>query len=402
MAKRHILFVTQVLPYPLDAGAKVRAYYMLRHLAQRHCVTVASLVRETDSANAVSHLAEFCEAVHTAPMRRSFVRDAASLLLGLAARQPALIVRDRSRRFRNLLCHVVGESRFDAVHVDQIKTAQHVAGIARLPRLIDMHNVYHEMIAGMAKLTVLSWRRRLLEREARTMARYEREACRSFDEILAVTATDAGRLKEMVGDERRVTAIPICVDPAGTPLIPLNDTSHGLLCVGAMFYPPNVDGAIWFLREILPCVRREAPDAQLRIVGPRPDRAIVRAATADSHILVMGYVEDLTPHFAASAALVVPLRAGSGMRVKILDAMARGIPVVSTSLGAEGISARNGEDILLADSANQFAQATVHLLRDVELRRRLAQNARRLIETHYNWRRRYGEVDAVYERLLER
>jgi len=400
MTERRILFLTQTLPYPLDAGAKVRAYYMLRHLGAHHRVTLASLVRPTDPASAVSHLAQFCEAIHTVPIRRSFFRDATSLLVSMAARQPALIVRDRSAAFRDRIRHLIGQSKYDAVHVDQIKMAQHVAGIAATPRLIDLHNVYCEVIAGVARLTASRWRKHLLLREARTMARYERDVCRDFDEILAVTENDARRLREMIEEPRPVTAIPICVDPSEIPMIAHNEKSLGLLCVGAMFYPPNVDGVLWFLREIFPRIRHEVPEARLCIVGPRPDRAILRAATADHHVRVTGYVEDLTPHLETCAAAVVPLRAGSGMRVKILDAMARGIPVVSTRLGAEGIHVTDGENVLLADSAGEFARTVVLLLCDVDARRRLAQNARRLIETRYDWRQRYGEVDAVYERLF--
>jgi glycosyltransferase involved in cell wall biosynthesis len=400
MAQRHILFVTQVLPYPLDAGAKVRAYYMLRHLARHHRVTLASLVGATNREDAVTHLAGFCEAVHTVLIHRSFFRDVVSVLVGMAIRRAALILRDRSTAFRDLIRRLVGGTRFDAIHVDQIKAAQHVMGITCAPRLIDMHNVYHEVIAGMAELAPPGWRRRLLRREAQTMARYEGQVCSGFNEILAVTVRDAQRLTEMVAGRRPVTAIPICVDPIETPMIAPAAESRDLLCLGAMFYPPNVDSVLWFVREIFPSIRREIADAQLRIVGPRPDRAILRAAAADNCIQVMGYVKDVAPQLAVSAALMVPLRAGSGMRVKILDAMARGIPVVSTILGAEGIAATNGENILLADRTDDFARATVRLLRDIELRRRVAQNARHLIETHYDWRQRYEEVNVVYERLF--
>jgi len=400
MKNKRILFVTQMFPYPLDSGAKVRAYYMLRHLAQHHHVTLVSLVRETDPKGAADHLAEFCEDVRSVVLRRSSLREVSSGLESFLTGHPALILRDRHPAFRTQLETLTRDSRFDAIHVDQIKTAQHVEGVGGLPRLIDMHNVYCEMIAGMARLVRSPWRRRLLGREARLMARYESRVCGEFDEILAVTKTNARQLSKMIRWQRPVATLPICVDVAETAIMAPTAESCDLLCVGAMFYPPNVDGVLWFLREVLPLIRREAPDARLRIVGPRPDRAIVRAAAKDPLVSVAGHVEDLGPHWRAARVSVVPLRAGSGMRVKILDAMARGVPVVSTRLGAEGINATDGEDIFLADDAGEFARAVVRLHRDRELRAKLAQNARRLIETQYDWRRRYGEVDAIYERLF--
>jgi glycosyltransferase involved in cell wall biosynthesis len=258
------------------------------------------------------------------------------------------------------------------------------------------------MIAQMSRLTRSPIRRRLLEREARAMVAYESATCRDFDELLAVTDSDAQRIGEMISQPQRVTPIPICVDPAETPMTPLAAEARDLLCVGAMFYPPNVDGVLWFLREVFPRVRSDAPEAKLRIVGPRPARAIRQAVAGGDRVFVTGYADDLGPQLAASAAMVVPLRAGSGMRVKIIDAMARGMPVVSTRLGAAGIEATDGEHILLADGAAEFAAAALKLLHDPALRGRLAENARRRIEERYDWRKRYGEVDAVYARLFAR
>lgn len=403
MADRRILFLTHTLPWPLDAGAKVRAYYMLRHLVQRHRVTLASFVRPTDGPKAIEHLADLCETVHTIPMWRSVARDAVAGVVSFATSRPALIVRERSGAFRGLLRRLLAETRFDVVHVDQLKMEPHVEGLVDLPpRVIDKHNVYYEMIGAMARLTTAAVRRRLLAREARLMERYEGRACLAFDEILAVTDRDARRLSEMVAGQRPVTALPICVDPRETPVLVPNADSRVMLCIGAMFYPPNVDGVLWFLREILPRIAREVPEARLRIVGPRFDRAIARLAAGNKRVEICGYVQDLSVQFAASALVVVPLRAGSGMRVKILDAMARGIPVISTRLGAEGIEATDGDNILLADTSDAFARAVGHLFSTPETRRRIAGKARRLVEERYDWRRRYGEVDAVYERLFDR
>ncbi|MBM3333367.1 glycosyltransferase [Candidatus Sumerlaeota bacterium] len=398
--KKHILFVTQVLPYPLDAGAKVRAYYMIRHLAEHHRVTLASLVRPTDAQSVCDHLSGYCEQVCTVAIHRSLINDILSLMSGFLTGLPALIVRDKSKRFRQTIARLLAERRFDAIHVDQIKAAQHVAGLGDSPRLIDMHNVYCEMIEGMARLAGSGLKRWFLGREARTMARYEARLCRQFDEVVAVTEQDTSKIARMIGHSRPVTTIPICVDPTSAPMIEPCAESRDLLLMGAMFYPPNVDGALWFVREIFPIVHSEIPGVRLRIVGPRPASAIVRAARRDDQILVTGHVDDPSEHLAASAVAVVPLRAGSGMRVKILDAMLRGIPVVSTRLGAEGIAATDGENIFLADTPEAFARAIVRLLRDVEVRRRVATNARRLVETSYDWRKRYVEIDPVYERIF--
>jgi glycosyltransferase involved in cell wall biosynthesis len=183
-----------------------------------------------------------------------------------------------------------------------------------------------------------------------------------------------------------------------------------------MFWPPNVDGVLWFAREVFPLVRQQVPEARFYIVGKNPPKEVRRLRVARSKlrsndqpsaishqpIVVTGYVEDPTPYFADSAVFIVPLRAGGGMRVKILDAWARGIPIVSTTIGSEGIEVREGENILIADTPRDFAQAVVRAIRDKELAQRLAENGRRWVEEKYDWRIIYPKLDEVYDKVTKR
>ncbi len=399
-ARPRILFVAQILPYPLDSGATVRAYYMLRHLAERYRVTLCALARKTDRADAVEHLKSFCESVYLAPIRRSLLQDVLALAVSLASQIPVLIARERSAEFHRVIRRVVAATRPDAIHVDQIKAAPHVEDLRAVPRLIDMHNVYDEMLEGLARLAQSPLRRRLLQREARLMRRYETRICTEFDEVLAVTGANAGRLQAMTARKTPVTCIPICVDPSAVSVVPARPDACELLLLGPLAYPPNADAALWMIREIFPLIHRERPEVRIQIVGARPDYRLQRAASVEPAVSLTGYAEDLSPFWPRTAALAVPLRAGSGMRVKILDAMARGVPVISTRLGAEGIHARNGDEILLADHPAGFARAVIRLIGDFDLRQSLAQSARRLVEQQYDWRVRYREADAVYARLL--
>jgi glycosyltransferase involved in cell wall biosynthesis len=180
-----------------------------------------------------------------------------------------------------------------------------------------------------------------------------------------------------------------------------------------MFWPPNVDGVLWFAREVFPLVRQQVPEARFYVVGRNPPKAVRRLQSsyqpsaishrpsAISHqlIVVTGYAEDPTLYFADSAVFIVPLRAGGGMRVKILDAWAKRIPIVSTTIGCEGIEVRDGENILIADTPQDFAQAVVAVIRDSDLAQRLAENGRRLVEEKYDWRVVYRDLDEVYEEV---
>lgn len=172
-----------------------------------------------------------------------------------------------------------------------------------------------------------------------------------------------------------------------------------ILHLGTMFWPPNVAGVLWFAREVLPLIHAELPQTRFVIVGKNPPPE-VQALASDPRIEVTGYVADATPYLAAADAFVVPLHAGGGMRVKILDAWLWGLPIVSTPLGAEGIALRDGENILLGESPAAFAAAVVRCLTDPDLNARLRTAGRAWVEENYAWQTVYRRVDEVYARLL--
>ena len=229
---------------------------------------------------------------------------------------------------------------------------------------------------------------------------------RFFDVILTVTLEDREHLLALLPDEERqavdtkFAVIPICVDPAQVaPVVHEQGKTPTVLHLGTMFWPPNIQGVLWFAREVLPLVHRQEPDVRFVVVGKDPPES-VRALATDSRIEVTGYVDDLNPYLSTADAFVVPLHAGSGMRVKILDAWKWGLPVVSTPMGAEGIEVKAGANILLASDARAFADATLRLLRDASLNNRLRTQGRAWVEARYSWRAAYRQVDQVYARLL--
>jgi glycosyltransferase involved in cell wall biosynthesis len=207
--------------------------------------------------------------------------------------------------------------------------------------------------------------------------------------------------KERAAMGKKFTVVPICVDPdKAAPVAHRQDGPPTLLHLGTMFWPPNIQGVLWFAREVLPLIHRKEPDVRFVVVGKDPP-AEVQALAADPRIDVTGYVETLDPYLAAADAFVVPLHAGSGMRVKILDAWMWGLPIVSTPIGAEGIEVEVGKNILLAGDAPDFARATLRLLNDAALNDRLRREGRAWVEERYSWQAVYKQVDAVYGRLLD-
>jgi glycosyltransferase involved in cell wall biosynthesis len=172
-----------------------------------------------------------------------------------------------------------------------------------------------------------------------------------------------------------------------------------ILHLGTMFWPPNINGVLWFAREVLPLIHEELPETQFVVVGKDPPPE-VRVLEADPRIRVTGYVADPRPYLAVADAFVVPVHAGGGMRVKILDAWLWGLPIVSTPIGAEGIHIQEGENLLIAQSAPAFARATTRLLTDPVLNQRLRTNGRAWVEANYAWQIVYQGMDQIYSRLL--
>ena len=407
-----ILFLTQVLPYPLNSGAKIRQYHMLRHLARNHQVTLVSFTRADDPPEAIEHLRGICHAVHPVPIRRSLWRNVRAAVKGLLTGLPILTARDQIEEMRTTLEQLVDARSFDLIHADQLSTAwwgRLAANMARPPRprtLLDEHNAIYLLMRRMADTEHNLLRRVIMAREAGAFRCYEANMCREFDALLTVTEEDREHLLALFApDEQeqlaeKFTMVPICVDPEQvTPVVHRDDGAPTVLHLGTMFWPPNVHGVLWFAREVLPLIHQQVPEARFIVVGKNPP-AEVQALTGDSRVVVTGYVADPMPYLEAADAFVVPLHAGGGMRVKIVDAWLWGLPIVSTPIGAEGIKVSDGENLLLGENAPAFAQATVRLLTESDLNQQLRANGRAWVEANYAWQTVYQQVDEVYARLL--
>ncbi len=389
---------------------------MLRHLAKTRPVTLVSFIREDDEPDHVEHLRQYCTAVHTVPMSRSLVKDGSALLESLLGETPLIIARDRLPEMEALLRRLVNEGGFEIVHADQTSMAYYAlfARDAHLPEkrpstVLDQHNALFLVVRRQAAYERNRLKRLIWEREARRLEAYERLLCQSFDEIITVTEEDRQVLLGLLPDEMvrerepHFTAVPICVDPAAQPAIEHVEVGPHILHMGTMFWPPNVEGVLWFAHEILPLVQREVPGAIFTIAGKNPPAEIQRLAASssqpDAHVRVTGFVADPAPMLETCTVFIVPLLAGGGMRVKILDGWQWGLPIVSTTIGAEGILSEPGENILIADDARAFAAAVVRVLKDRDLSEKLRRNGRAWVEAHYNWKEVYGQVDPIYDRL---
>ncbi len=400
----NILLLTQVVPFPPDSGPKVKTYYLLRYLAAQHRVTLVTFTRNAQEEAQAAALREICAAVHTVHLRRSRLRDGLALASSLLNGRPFIIERDASTAMHRFLQRLVFEAAaagrpFDLVHADQLNMAQFAEGLP-LPRLLDQHNAVWTILDRLAQQN-RGPKRWFLRREQRLLQRYEGRVCTTFEAVTTVSEEDRRALLQVMPTPRDLPVIPIAVDAEQEQPIPREPGAKHILSLATMMWPPNVDGVCWFAREIYPLVQRAVPDTGFYVCGPRPVAEVRALPERNPSIEVTGYVDDPRPYIARSACLIVPLRSGGGMRVKILEALARGIPVVSTSIGCEGIDLVPGEHLLVADTPSDFADAVVLLLRDQEFGARLAAAGRQRILERYDWRAVCPAMDVVYSRIVK-
>jgi glycosyltransferase involved in cell wall biosynthesis len=374
----------------------VKTWNLLKWLAaEGHAVTLASFLRG-ESAGELDAVRRYCTAVHGVPIRRGRVRDVGFLLDSLATRQPFLMRRDRRTAMRRLVLRLAREVGFEIVHADQLNMAQYARLVPNADMVLDAHNALWLLYRRFAATMRRGPRRWLFEREARLLRDYEGEMGRAAKAVLAVSPADRAALAEVIGATARITVMPIAVDPEELPVIPRLAGADRIVHIGTMYWPPNADAVSWFLSDVYPRIHVAAPSIGLDVIGARPSRRLLAQAAALPGVRMVGYVADPTPYLERAGVMVVPLRAGSGMRVKILTALAQGIPVVSTTLGCEGIDVEPGTHVLVADSPAELAAATLRVLGDRTLAETLSRNGRRLIETRYDYRRVYAALRPIY------
>jgi glycosyltransferase involved in cell wall biosynthesis len=399
-----ILFLAQIIPYPPDAGPKVKTWHVLRYLVQQgHEVTFVGFVRP-DEIQHLPVLQELCAAVHTVPIHRSRLADMGYFLRSFITGRPFLVERDDLPGMRTLVNSLVSSQQFDVIHADQLTMVQFGLGhtVQPKPRLIfDAHNAVWTIVERMAS-NAAWFLKPALWIEAKAVKRYEGNLMKQVDRVLAVTDVDRDALLASLPPSQStssapISVIPIAVDTHKLQPIARQPGSHNIFTLGTLRYPPNADGIRWFLNEVFPLIRRQIPDATLSIIGKDPPADFFEsAAKYPGAVEITGYAPVLESYLEKSALTVVPVRAGGGMRVRILEAFAYAMPVVTTTIGLEGIQAELEKEVIVADEPDQFARRVIALLQDEKRQKELAENGRKLAEDRYDWQVVLGAMNEAY------
>lgn len=395
-----ILMLTPQLPYPPQQGTSLRNFHLLRALAEHHQVTLLSLT-EADGPTSIEPLQAYCRVL---PPVVVTPRTTAQRLRQLLMRsEPDVALRLASPEFDRALGEALTANTYDAVQIEGIELAAAIGPIrahdSRLRIVLDCHNA-ETALQRRALRTDLGqpgrWPAALYSAlQLGRLSRFERWALQEADAVIAVSQIDRAALQALLASDKPVTVIPNTIDVSEYDAAPADPAwRFDLVFTGKMDYRPNVDGVLWFAEKVWPGIVRQRPGTTWAIVGQRPHPRLepLRAMTG---ITVTGKVDEVQPYLARAAVYVIPLRIGSGTRLKLIEAMAAGKAVISTTVGAEGFDITPGENILIADKPEEWVAAAIDLLEHPNRRAELAAAAR-VFAAQYDWRTIIPLLEAVY------
>ncbi len=380
-----ILVLSTWFPYPTDQGSKIRAYHLIRGLAQRNELAMVSFEDKPVQPAWIEHMRQFCSRIEVVP-QKPFTYTSAGTIRGWLSVKPSAVVAGYSHQMADCVQQVANEWKPDMVLAITFVTVPYALQLKGLPKMLDVDNLLAYMLYEEYQATQHPLKRARRYLAYWKMFQYEQQMFRKFDLCLIVSDRDNRRVQENFRSVKSLVGIvPNGVDleyyqPGISTVL-----ENQLIFNGALTYSPNYNAMRFFLGEIFPKIRAKVPGAHLYITGSTQG-VDIDSLPNRQNVTFTGYLEDIRPAVASSQVCVVPLQEGAGTRLKILEAMALGTPVVSTTKGAEGLDVESGRHLLIADSPEEFAAHTLSLLNNNRLRASLSANAARLLRDQYDWR----------------
>lgn len=390
-----ILMITDHVPFPPNKGTSIRNYNLIKRISTEHEVWIAALSKSDSDREGQTRLLEFCTGVEITKKNQSRALDRPLLALKYFIRGMPIELRHyQSSKFIEKIQHLVSRVDFDVIDIVDSHMGLYLDALPLKLQQKTVLTLIDVVFSKFERISLLEpkLRRRLrLWLYSRMMRRWEPNYAERFARCIAVSESDR-RLLLSVNPRLTIDVAPNGIDTNQFQPLPYSNSKPALLFIGSMEYRPNIDGALYFCQDVYPQIKAEIPDIELWITGHRPTQEVRDLARDDIH--VTGSVDDVRPYYERSSVSIVPLRAGGGTRLKILESMALGKPVVSTSIGCEGLDVVDGEHLFIADTSEQFAEKTLLLIKHEDLRKRMIEKAWNLVVKLYDW-------DVIAQRLIQ-
>jgi len=393
MGSPKILFLSTQLPFPPKSGGTMKSWNYVNFLASKYNVSVACLLKDDDS-NYVSLFKEAIKIEHFVGEKVSVGRSPINLIKSYFSAPSLNVLRNFSKSFKSSISSIIDS--FDIIIVDHYEVFQYVPQNFNGKVVMHTHNAEFMLWQRMSELTNNPIKKILLKIEAIRVKKYENKIFNSSDLIYS-TPSDIELYQANEFDiSRHAETFHLGNDDLLTlPNLEFNETEKAITFIGTLSWEPNIDGLVWFLEEVWPIILTQHPDCKLYVLGKNPDKRIIASANNSTSIVFTGFVKELESYLNKTRVYIAPLRFGSGMKVKVLEGLYRGVPSVSTSVGTEGLKIAHEEHIMIANDSEAFAQHCLSLIKDVPLWERLRDNSRIIARENYRWVPLFKQMDTV-------
>jgi len=393
-----LLFLTPEIPWPPYSGGRIKSSKLVEHLCQRYQLDVACFLKGDD----MDHLPGFREtglAHRIISEAIDIPRSPLNLLKSIQLGLPLNVYRTRSQKFANSIRTRIHD--YDAVFVDHYEMMQYIPADFKKPVILHQHNAYYVLWESYAKYGEGIGYRAAAWLESKRVKKYESGVCNRADLVYAAP-DDMKKLCEIGVEQNKLAPTMHLGDDRQLhlPRLRWDATTLSLLYVGHLKWEPNVLGLIWFLKESWPTLKDRHPELEFNIVGADPDQRLVALTSEDSRVTLQGFQKDLEPWIKSSRVFVAPLLMGSGIKVKVINALTRGIPTVTTSVGVESLEVQSLRELAIADSAEEMTRHISSLLGSRELWERLAVTSRRTAARKFTWEKTFDQMQKKLDELL--
>ena len=391
------------LNYPPIYGGRIRRYNLLKYLSKDNDITLLSFVESDEDLKNIEGISNFCKNIETVKKLKPYSRKdfgimrIRSAFLRRCSFYPPILLHYYSREMKRRIKKLLAEANYDLVLVEYWYMGQYAESCKGFITVLDEVDVEFIRWQQWAEIEKNINKRRYASFLYQQIKRYELSVLKKFDKILAVTSKDKDSL-EKYNRRLNISVIPTGVDISYFKPSYVENNSKNIVFVGSMSAIFNEDAMLYFCEEIFPFILEKIPDVHLYIVGLNPPQKILDLA--NKNVTVTGSVEDVRPYVYKSSVFIAPLRFGSGIKGKILEAMALGIPLITTSIGTQGLNVISGEHLIVKDDPKKFAEKTIELLDNKLLRCKLIENALRLINEKYTWEKIIPELNKIFNELV--
>lgn len=394
MNRMRILIITKSVPWPLDQGSHIRNYHLIKHLSEQHEIYLISLQRSPLTADAMRQLKQYCQEIILIPAFRHIFSKACDLTRSVLTPVPYTVLACTNQHMSKIIRNKIKDWSIDIVQLEELYVALNAKPLkSNIPIILDAHNSEALILFRLAESSNSFLARVFYRSQARKMEAFEQRVIKEVHAVLSVSMTELTFFRDLNPNSH---FLPNGIENV-LPEQPSREQT--ILFTGHLAYPPNHNGLLWFLREVWLQITKEHPSLVLKVIARAPSNEL--RELGGPQVQFISDADDIEPFLLAARVQIVPLHAGGGTRLKILEAFASRLPVVSTTIGAEGLGVTNETHLLIGDSPTEFADAVLRVLKDPSLAQHLSEEASKHVNANFLWRDLVQNVQSVYSNLVE-